>query len=124
MTQLHDDKILGFWNERSSLGQLAGTNDFVLTEIEQRFLTRIAPPKSRVLDIGCGNGASLIRLARETSIFGIGFDFSEGMVKAARIAVELRHSVTPFPFIIEVSRRWQRNSEHFLLCFPSAASSI
>lgn len=83
-----DEKILGFWNERSTLGQLAGTNDFVLTEIEQRFLVDAFPPKARILDIGCGNGGSLIRIAKEKGVTGVGFDFSEGMVKTARAAVE------------------------------------
>jgi SAM-dependent methyltransferase len=82
-----DEKILGFWNERSTLGQLAGTNDFVLTEIEQRFLADSVPAHARVLDIGCGNGSSLIRMAKEKAITGIGFDFSEGMVKTARAAI-------------------------------------
>src|SRR5712671_5658888 len=83
-----DEKILGFWNERSTLGQLAGTNDFVLTEIEQRFLVDALPANSRVLDVGCGNGGSLIRMAKDKGATGVGFDFSEGMVKTARAAVE------------------------------------
>ena len=47
-------KILNFWNDRASLGELAGTNDFMLTRIEQDFIESIVPPNTRVLDIGCG----------------------------------------------------------------------
>jgi SAM-dependent methyltransferase len=83
-----DENILRFWNERSTLGQLAGTNDFVLTEIEQRFLVDFVPTGACVLDIGCGNGGSLIRMAKEKGIAGIGLDFSDEMVKTAREAVQ------------------------------------
>ena len=82
-----DSKILRFWNDRASLGQLAGTNDFVLTEIEQRFLVDFIPPGIKVLDIGCGNGGSLVRLATEKGVSGVGFDFSEKMVETARAAI-------------------------------------
>ncbi len=88
MSSPTDENILQFWNERSAMGQLAGTNDFVLTEIEQRFLTQIVPARERILDIGCGNAGSLIRMAKEKNVTGIGFDFSEGMVQTARAAVE------------------------------------
>ncbi len=85
MTQ--SDNILQFWNERASLGHLAGTNDFVLTEIEERFLENFVPRGSRVLDIGCGNGDTLIRLAKEKSCSGVGFDFSDKMVATARSSI-------------------------------------
>lgn len=82
-----DPAILDFWNQRALLGRTAGTNDVILTELEQRFLVNFVPAGSRVLDIGCGNAGSLIRLAKEKAITGIGFDFSEGMVTTARAAV-------------------------------------
>jgi SAM-dependent methyltransferase len=80
--------ILAFWDERAGLGVRAGTNDFVLTGIEQRFLLDTVPRGSRVLDIGCGNGASLIRLAADNDCHGVGFDFSEKMIEAAVAAVD------------------------------------
>lgn len=76
-----------FWNERALLGSLAGTNDFILTEIEQQFLLKNIPVGSRVLDMGCGNGASLIRLVTENNCHGVGFDFAEKMVESAKNAV-------------------------------------
>lgn len=80
--------ILAFWDERAALGNRAGTNDFILTGIEQRFLLDTVPKGARVLDIGCGNGASLIRLAAENGCRGVGFDFSAKMIAAAVAAVE------------------------------------
>ncbi|MBS0246936.1 MAG: class I SAM-dependent methyltransferase [Proteobacteria bacterium] len=40
-----------------------------------------------MLDIGCGNGASLIRLATAHACRGIGFDFSARMIAVATAAV-------------------------------------
>jgi SAM-dependent methyltransferase len=87
MTESKSAEILKFWNERSSLGEIAGTNDFVLTSIEQRFLLDSIPSGSRVLDIGCGNGGSLIQLAKHNNCTGIGFDFSDKMVGVAQASV-------------------------------------
>lgn len=84
MSAKADEKILDLWNERASLGNLAGTNDFVLTGIEQSFLLNTVENNTRVLDIGCGNGGSLINLVKNKKCFGVGFDFSEEMIKLAR----------------------------------------
>ena len=70
-----------FWDGRAKLGELAGTNDFMLTEIEQKFISEIIPECSHVLDIGCGNSMSLIKLALEKKCSGVGIDFSKEMVK-------------------------------------------
>jgi ubiquinone/menaquinone biosynthesis C-methylase UbiE len=80
--------ILDFWNGRASLGSIAGTNDFVLTGIEQKFLTDFVPPGIHVLDIGCGNGGSLLQLAFDRQCTGVGFDFSQKMIEVAKAAVE------------------------------------
>lgn len=78
------DRALAFWDERSSLGETAGTNDFVLSRIEQSFLVARVPRASRVLDIGCGNGSSLLKLVSQSECTGVGFDFSMAMVNAAK----------------------------------------
>ena len=88
MNSSSNDNILGFWDSRASLGALAGTNDFVLTGIEQRFLLDYVPPRTRVLDIGCGNGSSLIQLVENKGCTGVGFDFSEKMVESAQASVK------------------------------------
>ena len=81
--QTHDE-ILKFWDERAGLDNLAGTNDFVLTGIEQKYLYDSIQRGSRVLDIGCGNGSSLIKLIGGKNCTGVGIDFSAEMVKLAR----------------------------------------
>ncbi len=107
MSKQAADKILDFWDERASLGTIAGTNDFVLTGIEQKFLIDIVPPGTRVLDIGCGNGGSLMQLSRSRKCTGVGFDFSPRMIEVAKATVakmgledriELHHrSIPPIP---------------------------
>lgn len=102
-----DKNILEFWNCRSELGDLAGTNDFMLTEIEQKFIVETVPYFSKVLDIGCGNALSLIRLAEGKNCTGVGIDFSEGMVNKSSQFVKERgltekikiyqNSVPPIP---------------------------
>ena len=39
--------ILAFWDERAALGDRAGTNDYVLTGIEQSFLLDTVLPRSK-----------------------------------------------------------------------------
>jgi SAM-dependent methyltransferase len=88
MNSSGNKSILGFWDERAGLGVLAGTNDFVLTGIEQRFLLDTVPSRTRVLDIGCGNGSSLIQLVKNRGCTGVGLDFSEKMIETALASVE------------------------------------
>jgi cyclopropane fatty-acyl-phospholipid synthase-like methyltransferase len=104
MSKSKSDQILDFWNERSALGATAGTNDFVLTGIEQNFLVEYVPPRCRVLDIGCGNGDSLIHMVKNKGCSGVGFDFSDKMIETARKRVaaaglqdriELYHRAVP-----------------------------
>ncbi len=83
-----DGSILEFWDRRAELGAIAGTNDFVLTSIEQGYLLDAVPAKSHVLDIGCGNGSSLMRLVESNGCTGVGFDFSEKMIEQARMSAQ------------------------------------
>jgi len=83
-----NEGVLKFWDERSHLGKTAGSNDFILSEIEQEFIRAQIPRGSRVLDLGCGNGGTLVRLAQEKGCRCVGIDFSPEMAKVATIAVE------------------------------------
>lgn len=102
-----NNKVKDFWNDRSLLGTLAGTNDFVLTEIEQDFIVENVPNGSRVLDIGCGNAQTLLRLAQQNDCNGVGLDFSDALVDLAQSSIKERglegkidiycHQIPPIP---------------------------
>ncbi len=84
----NEDQVLDFWNKRAKVGKNAGTNDFMLKQLEESALMDRIPRGSKVLDIGCGNGSTLIRLAKELGCTGIGVDFSEDLLMLARQAAE------------------------------------
>jgi len=80
---------LEFWNNRAVLKEVAGTNDFPLKGLELNLILDRVPERASVLDVGCGNGETLMRLAREKKSTGVGLDFSEKMIELAR-ATSLR----------------------------------
>src|SRR5688500_16959152 len=43
------DPVKEFWNQRATFGVTAGTNDFMLTEIEQKFIASEVPNSARVM---------------------------------------------------------------------------
>lgn len=77
---------LEFWNSRADRGATAGTDDFILKRLEIALILDNVPAGAHVLDVGCGNGATLVRLAREKRCSGVGIDFAERMVAAAEEA--------------------------------------
>lgn len=82
-----NEGVLKFWDERSEFGKTAGSNDFVLSGIEQEFICEQIPQGSRVLDLGCGNGGTVVRLAQEKGCTCVGVDFSAKMAEVASAAV-------------------------------------
>lgn len=78
------DSKLEFWNSRAQLGETAGTYDFPLKDLEMKLILQTIPAGSSVLDVGCGNGETLIKLACENDCRGVGVDFSEKMIEAAK----------------------------------------
>lgn len=82
-----DPDVLAFWNQRAVKGARAGTDDFILTEIERAFLRDVVPSESRVIDLGCGNAGGLIDLVHHRNVTGVGLDFAPALVAAARQAV-------------------------------------
>jgi len=93
------EKIREYWDERArsysgSVG--ATTDDVYLRELEiftiVTTLRELDLPKpARVLDVGCGDGYSTLKVAdtfRDMQFLGI--DFSEGMIKIARQRLEAR----------------------------------
>jgi len=84
----HDEEVLGFWNERAQCGQNAGTNDFMLKYLEEAALLERMPSGAEVLDIGCGNGSTLIHLVKEKGCTGVGLDYADSLLDLARQAAK------------------------------------
>lgn len=79
-----NEKIRDFWNKRAELGEISGSNDYLLKNLELDQLRRRIPQQACVLDAGCGNGETLIMLAKEKKCSGLGIDFSPKMVELAK----------------------------------------
>lgn len=92
------DRINEFWNERAKLGENAGSNDFLLKRLEQQVILNTVREGSRILEIGCGNGDTLIKLAEKRDCTGIGLDYAEGMVETARASSENRGCLSRVAF--------------------------
>jgi len=81
-------EILEFWKKRAEHGPNAGTNDFMLKYLEEETLLKHIPQGAQVLDIGCGNGSTLIRLAEKRGCGGIGVDYADTLLDLARKAAK------------------------------------
>jgi len=77
-----EDK-LAFWNDRGALNENSGTNDYHLKWLELNQILLTIPDYSRVLDVGCGGGETLVSLAKLRTCTGTGVDFAENMVAQA-----------------------------------------
>ncbi|MDO8374936.1 MAG: methionine biosynthesis protein MetW, partial [Polaromonas sp.] len=49
---------------------------------DQRLIARLVPPGSRVLDLGCGDGALLDHLIRERGCTGYGVEIDDANIQA------------------------------------------
>lgn len=91
------DDIRKYWDERASnsSGERSSTTDDVyLREVEisatiRMLKERIPPGSVRLLDVGCGDGYSTLRIAQAFSgLTFLGIDYSEGMIRIARQRLE------------------------------------
>ena len=71
------------YDDRNGLQPYSTSRDFNLKELEIGFI-RSHLPTGRILDIGCGNGYTLLSLAQQCESSFIGLDFSDNMVDSAR----------------------------------------
>ena len=75
---------LRFWNERACLGEAAGSGDTNLKKIEISALIEHTPIAGSFLDAGCGNGITMIEMAKAKKDISLtGFDYSSEMVRHA-----------------------------------------
>ena len=75
--------IREFWDSRAWLAYTSGSNDFILKDIEtDEILKQIKNKPKMVLDVGCGNGETLIKIVKLKDCSGVGIDSSPKMVEA------------------------------------------
>lgn len=71
------------WNARAVLGERAGTQDLIAVELERRAIERHVRDGMRVLDVGCGDGGTAIRLGASRKIGIKGVDSAWAMIEMA-----------------------------------------
>jgi SAM-dependent methyltransferase len=89
-------EIKAYWEERaqSSRGEATSTtNDIHLRELEHKTLVEtlveLVPAGASVLDLGCGDGLTTLRVAADLpDLRFFGFDYASGMVDNARANLE------------------------------------
>lgn len=78
------EKIRAFWDSRAEYDHTSGSDDFILKDLETRAIFEMIESNSRILEIGCGNGQTLISLCKEKGCSGLGIDFSSKMISLAK----------------------------------------
>ncbi len=84
-----NEAVKAFWSSqavRHGRDVAATMPDRILKELEIRALLQHLPDSGRVLDVGCGNGYSDMRLADARDLDIVGVDYSQEMVRVARDA--------------------------------------
>ena len=77
------NKIKNYWNKRAKSKFYKCTNDLNLQEKEFEILLDIIKPNKSILDIGCGDGMLLKKLAKIRKIRGLGLDYSKELINEA-----------------------------------------
>src|SRR6185312_8332910 len=105
------DRHREFWNMEYQTSEHLALSSAPAEDLQKfvRFLERqtkheILNPRSKVLDLGCGNGRNLIYLAEEFGMRGTGYDISHVAIQEAEraskdlpIQYEVRSIVEPLP---------------------------
>jgi len=73
-----------FWNGRAaSFKKNAGSDDFLLKKLEINNILELIKENKTILDIGCGNGETLLTICESKNCKGKGIDFSSEMISLA-----------------------------------------
>jgi SAM-dependent methyltransferase len=74
------------YNARDATDPYATSRDFNLRELEISAIRSSLPPSGRIVDLGCGNGYTVISLARDGGDYSfVGIDFADKLIEGARI---------------------------------------
>jgi ubiquinone/menaquinone biosynthesis C-methylase UbiE len=77
-------KIKMHWDRQAGKGELSGTQDRIAKQLEMEAISRYVKDGMRVLDVGCGDGETLLHLASTHKLeTAIGIDFSKEMIAQA-----------------------------------------
>jgi SAM-dependent methyltransferase len=92
-TQNKLSEIHEFWEKQAATHDTdlrAVMPDSLLKELELRALLNALDPEIDTLEAGCGNGVNLLPFAETFRGRMVGFDYSEGMIAAAKKAGKMR----------------------------------
>ncbi|MCI0577814.1 MAG: class I SAM-dependent methyltransferase [Chloroflexi bacterium] len=91
------EDIRAYWNSRAGLAQWAGTRDIIAKQLEIEAISRYVRNGMHILEVGCGNGITVIEIAKRYDVNILGIDYAEEMIVAAQeliVGQELRGQVT------------------------------
>ena len=80
-------KIRNFWDSQAiKFGEdsKASTPDVLVKQLEIRTLLQYCEENDGILDIGCGNGQTVIELAQRVKAAFVGFDYASSMIDVAK----------------------------------------
>ncbi len=81
--ELRAEMVKARYDSKQPTNKYATSRDFNLRELEIEFIRSSVAGSKRLLDLGCGNGYTLLTLARTIQAEMIGIDFSDQMIKGA-----------------------------------------
>ena len=88
---MNESDILRYWRSqarRHGVDVAASWSDFHAIELELTEMRRRIVDGQRVLDVGCANGFTTLRLAAGLQIEILGVDYAPEMIEQARVALE------------------------------------
>ena len=77
-------RVHDYWNQRAALGEKAGSDDVIAKALEIDAIAAHVADGMRILEIGCGNGATAHEIASRFKVEIRAMDFAENMIEHAK----------------------------------------